>query len=176
MRKDTQYTQLAVDDQDDEQDTDSKQDVQQLIQEIGVDEQPELINTLKQLDRHDTIVDVVESCVLLRNYKRKIRKKCCISLVTDLGLIGTLLYLFGSLCFSSAAFLFDDAMVKAELALIGTGFYLCGGVIFMYSACRPWCRKLNKIQALENQLKKQETRASQRINANLSVSRRRTSL
>eukprot|EP01083_Nonionella_stella_P156106 505112_1 len=134
---------------------------------------PDLIHKLENISNYKadapSIIEIMDLFDSLKDYKRTVKRNCCKDLLTNLPLIGSVFYLLGSICFSSAAFIITDASVIKVLGLIGTGLYLCGGILFMISACKPWHKKLKLIKNLEKELHELELTTQRRITAELRI-------
>ena len=74
-------------------------------------------------------MQITQTFDLIDNYQSKLKRKCCKAIITDIGLIGTLLYLTGSTLSAISAFFVTDIAITT---------YVLNGMAFLYLGLKPW--------------------------------------
>ena len=97
-------------------------------------------------------VDIEILCAMLDRSKSKLKSECCAMFIASKSILGSFMYLFGSLLFGANQY-FNDALspeAKALYMIIGTSFYLMGGILFILAAIEPYWNKTWEISKVSS--------------------------
>ena len=104
-------------------------------------------------------VDLDVLCAMLDRSQSKLKSECCAMFFASKSIIGSFMYLFGSLLFGAVTYFNEklDIGIKTLFGILATSFYLIGGILFIVAAIEPYWQKtleINKVASEVHELQK----------------------
>eukprot|EP01084_Bolivina_argentea_P269836 458704_1 len=108
----------------------------------------------------DADVDLDVLCAMLDRSQAKLKSECCAMFFQSKSIIGSFMYLFGSLLFGAVTY-FNSSLslgIKAFCGICATSFYLFGGILFIVAAIEPYWKKTVEINGVAKEVNALKTR------------------
>lgn len=105
-------------------------------------------------------VDLDILCAMMDRSQAKLKGECCAMFFASKGIIGSFMYLFGSILFGAVTY-FNDTIsdtAKAACGVLATSCYLAGGILFIIAAIEPYWHKTLEINAVSKEVYELKTR------------------
>jgi len=110
----------------------------------------------------DAEVDIEILCAMMDRSQTKLKHECCKMFFASKSILGSFMYLFGSLVFGGIQY-FNNQLtwqMKAFLSIAATTFYLIGGILFIIAAIEPYWQKTLEINAVAHDVYQLRSRGS----------------
>ena len=100
-------------------------------------------------------IDLDVLCAMLDRSQSKLKSECCAMFFHSKSIIGSFMYLFGSLLFGAVTYFNEklDIGIKTFFGILATTFYLIGGILFIVAAIEPYWMKTLAINEVANDVK-----------------------
>ena len=99
-------------------------------------------------------VDLDILCAMLDRSQSKLKSECCAMFFASKSIIGSFMYLFGSLLFGAVTYFNEelDIGIKTLFGILATSFYLIGGILFIVAAIEPYWHKTLEINEVAHEV------------------------
>eukprot|EP01083_Nonionella_stella_P095120 266979_1 len=98
-------------------------------------------------------VDLDVLCAMLDRSKSKLKSECCAMFFASKSVMGSLLYLFGSLLFGSLTYFNTlSTTMRTFFSVAATTLYLLGGILFIIAAIEPYWLKTLEINEVSQEV------------------------